>query len=375
MSGKRHLSYCELTTRIIMSPNLKPAKLVLANGRIFDGMAPVWQNDTVFGEVVFNTGMTGYEESLTDPSYSGQILCFTYPILGNYGVGDGTNFESKKIHTQGIICQSLFNQPSHYGQVQTFLSWLAAEKIPLMTGVDTRELTKVIREHGVISGAITLDGSIPTSFGDSMAINWVKAVSRTEVEVCGNGKYKIILVDCGTKQNIIRNLLKFDITLKIVPYNYDYSAEDFDGVFLTNGPGDPSLCVDTVAIIARGMQRAKPIYGICLGSQLMGLAIGATTYKLKFGHRGQNQPCIELSNKRCYLTSQNHGYAVAEDTIPEDWIVSFRHLNDNTIAGIAHKSLPFAAVQFHPESAPGPHDTFYFFQQFMDAVTKHKAPI
>jgi carbamoyl-phosphate synthase small subunit len=350
----------------------KPAKLALANGRIFEGLAPAWQSTNVFGEVVFNTGMTGYEETLTDPSYSGQILTFTYPILGNYGVADGTNFESKKIHTQGIICQTLFDNPSHHKQTQTFLDWLEKEQTPIITGIDTRELTKVIREHGVINGALVFNNKIPKKFGDAMATDWVKAVSRTEVETYGSGKYKIILVDCGTKQNIIRNLLQFDITLKVVPYNYDYSAEDFDGVFLSNGPGDPKLCKDTIKIVDLAMRQAKPVYGICLGSQLMGLAIGANTYKLKFGHRGQNQPCIELSSNKCYLTSQNHGYAVDEETIPEDWEVSFRHLNDKTVSGIAHKFLPFSAVQFHPESAPGPHDTFYFFEQFIDCVIKIK---
>ncbi|MCE3268990.1 MAG: carbamoyl-phosphate synthase (glutamine-hydrolyzing) small subunit, partial [Burkholderiales bacterium] len=210
---------------MLFSNQLIPAKLALANGRIFEGLAPEWQSTNVSGEVVFNTGMTGYEETLTDPSYSGQILAFTYPILGNYGVGDGTNFESMKIHANGIICQTLFNNPSHYGQTQNFLEWLKKEQTPLITGIDTRELTKIIREHGVINGAIVFDNKIPKKFGDAMATNWVKIVSRSKAEILGNGKYKIILVDCGTKQNIIRNLLQFDITLKVVPYNYDYSNE------------------------------------------------------------------------------------------------------------------------------------------------------
>lgn len=356
-----------------MLANFIPAKLVLANGRVFEGLAPAWQKTNIFGEVVFNTALTGYEEILTNPSYSGHIMAFTYPILGNYGVGGGQNFESTKIHTKGIICQTLFNKPNHHNHTQTFLDWLEKEKIPIITGIDTRELTKIIREHGAVNGAFIFDNIIPHAFGDAMAIDWVKIVSRNEVEILGNGKYKIILVDCGVKQNIIRNLLQFDITLKIVPYDYDYTTEDFDGVFLSNGPGDPKLCGDTIRIIDQAMKKAKPIYGVCLGLQLMGLAIGANTYKLKFGHHGQNQPCIELSSNRCYLTSQNHGYAIDEDTIPEDWIISFRHLNDNTVSGIAHKFLPFASVQFSPESAPGPHDTFYFFEQFIDSVLKHKA--
>ena len=355
-----------------MLNNFKPAKLMLASGEVFSGFSPSWQETNTFGEVVFNTGMTGYEETLTDPSYSGQILTFTYPILGNYGVSDGSNWESSKIHVQGVVCETIFDDPTHYASTKTFLQWLETEKIPLITGVDTRELTRVIREHGVINGAIIFDDKKPSKFSDAMDTNWVKLVSRKQVEEHGSGKYKIILVDGGAKQNIIRSLLHFDISLKIVPFDYDYSADQFDGVFLSNGPGDPKQCIDTIRILEKVMQIAKPIYGICLGSQLMGLAIGANTYKIKYGHRGQNQPCIELDSGKCYLTSQNHGYAVDENTIPEDWMVSFRNLNDNTVAGIKHKFLPFASVQFHPEAAPGPHDSSCFFSQFIDAVQKTK---
>lgn len=349
--------------------DLKPAKLILANRQIFAGFAPSWQEGISAGEVVFNTGMTGYEETLTDPSYSGQILAFTFPILGNYGVSDGKRWESKAIHAKGVVCETVFEDPYHYSAKQTFLSWLKEHNVPLICGVDTRELTKVLREYGVLNGVISYgEGEETVTFGDSMAIPWVEKVSPREVEIIGNGKYKIILVDCGAKENIIRCLLKFDVTVKRVPYDYDYSNEDYDGVMLSNGPGDPKLCTATINTLAKALARNKPIFGICLGSQLMALAIGANTYKLKYGHRGHNQPCIDLIKDRCFLTSQNHSYVVDETTLPKEWQVTFRHLNDNTVAGISHVNKPFAAVQFHPEASSGPQDTFYLFEHFYQQI-------
>ena len=360
-----------------MNINLKPAKIVLENGDIFYGKAPDYQQNMVFGELVFNTGMTGYEETLTDPSYSGQILTFTYPIIGNYGVSDADTFESTKIHVKGIICQTIYtHKPQHYAANKSFLEWLHTENIPIIFDVDCKALTKVIRDYGVINGVMVFDGKREIdaqiqAIGQYADVHWVEQVSCKTPTIYGNGKYNIILVDCGYKKNILRNLLKFDVTVKIVPFNYDYTQEDYDGVFLYNGPGDPKACVETIDILKQALlQPNKPIYGICLGAQLMSLAIGANTYKLKFGHRGQNQPCLNLLDGRSYLTSQNHGYAVDEPTLPEDWLVSYRNLNDNTVAGIMHKSKPFAATQFHPEAAPGPHDTFYFFEQFLDSIKR-----
>jgi len=354
-----------------MQEHMVSGKLVLENGDIFSGIAPAWQQNTTFGEVVFNTGMTGYEEALTDPSYSGQILTFTYPILGNYGVANGDNCESSKIHTQGIICQTVYDKPTHHDSTKTFLDWLKEQNIPIIIGIDTRALTKVLRNHGVINGALVFAAEqIPQTFPNSMEINWVERVSCKTPQTYGNGKYKIILVDCGAKLSILNNLLKFDVMVKVVPFDYDYTKEEYAGVFLSNGPGDPKLCVKTIEVLAKVLTQNKPVYGICLGSQLMALAIGADTYKLKFGHRGQNQPCIEIKTNKCYLTSQNHGYAVDKTTIPDTWEINFKHLNDNSVAGIQHKSKPFAAVQFHPEAAPGPHDTCYFFNEFIDAVKK-----
>lgn len=353
-----------------MTMNFKPAWLHLANGVVLNGTVPSWITQQCHGEVVFNTGMTGYEETLTDPSYAGQILTFTYPILGNYGVSSGARWESAQIHASGVICETLYNEPHHYSAQTTFLDWLKTNNIPVMIGVDTRELTKIIREYGVLSGVITCDPAATIDFSDSMSENQVAKVSPREVTTVGNGRYKVIVVDCGAKENIIRCLLQFDVTLMRVPYDYDYSQEDYDGVMLSNGPGDPKLCTTTIAVLQKVLAKNKPIFGICLGSQLMGLAIGANTYKLKFGHRGHNQPCIDLSKDLCYLTSQNHSYAVDETTLPSGWEVTFRHLNDNTVAGIRHQTLPFSAVQFHPEASSGPQDTFYLFEEFYAQIVK-----
>ncbi len=353
-----------------MLKDMLPGKLILANGDVFCGWRPKWQTQKIFGEVVFNTGMTGYEESFTDPSYSGQILTLTYPILGNYGVSDGKSWESYKIHLNGIICQNVYNTPSHHSKQYTLLQWLEKEQVPILTGVDTRALTKVIRNHGVINGALVFNDEIPNSFPDVMSEDLVAKVSCKEAKIYGSGSHKIILVDCGLKQNILQSLLKFNVTVKVVPFDYDYTNEDYAGVFLSNGPGDPKTCATTISILKKALQVNKPIYGICLGSQLMALAIGADTYKLIFGHRGQNQPCLELNTNKCYLTSQNHGYAINEKTLPDGWLINYRNINDDTVAGICHESRPFKSVQFHPESAPGPHDTLYFFKEFIDLVER-----
>jgi len=344
------------------------AELVLQSGERYGGEIDNHPGETFFGEVVFNTGMVGYVESLTDPSYSGQILVFTYPLIGNYGVADTANWESKKIHVRGIVVSELSPHHSNHTAITSLKDWLASHHIPCLTGVDTRALTKSLRTKGVVPGAIVPKGTTPKQFEDFEHIDWVKEVSIKEPVTYGDSGKRIIVVDCGMKENILRALTSYPIQVKRVPYNYDYTNEDFDGVFLSNGPGDPMRCQETVAILRKAMTMGRPIFGICLGTQLMALAAGATTYKLPFGHRSHNQPCLHLPTNRSYLTSQNHGYAVDEASLPVDWQVIFRNLNDQSVAGIAHRSLPFFSVQFHPEAAPGPEDTKWLFEAFHNAL-------
>jgi carbamoyl-phosphate synthase small subunit len=343
---------------------LVPARLILHSGEIFEGQSFAWQTDTAQGEVVFTTGMTGYVESLTDPSFAGQILTFTYPLIGNYGVPAASFWESGQSHVRGAVFSELSPFHNHFRATHSLAQWLCEHRIPMISGVDTRALTKVLRTQGAALGAIATGQQEIQRFDDPNRLHLVSEVSIAQPHTYGKGKKKIIAVDCGMKENIIRSLLHYPITIKRVPYNYDYSDESYDGVFLSNGPGDPTMCTETVAILQKALNKKKPVFGICLGAQLLALAIGAKTYKLPFGHRGQNQPCHSVENKKCFLTSQNHGYAIDEKTLPKEWKVTFYNLNDNSVEGIAHRSLPFFAVQFHPEAAPGPVDTQWLFQQF-----------
>ncbi|MHB1948213.1 MAG: glutamine-hydrolyzing carbamoyl-phosphate synthase small subunit [Gammaproteobacteria bacterium] len=351
---------------------LVPAQIVLATGESFSGQAPSSQQKTSFGEVVFNTGMVGYVESLTDPSYTGQILVFTYPLIGNYGVPDPSTWESSAIHVKGVVISELAAHYSNHSAQHSLLTWLNDQNIPFIVGVDTRALTIQLRNHGVIPGAICLGSEKPSEFEDFSGINWVKQVSITEPCYYGEGDKTIIVVDCGIKENIIRSLLEFPIRIKRVPCDYDFTEETYDGVFISNGPGDPKHCKTTIQILQKAMAKQKPIFGICLGTQLMALAVGANTYKLPFGHRAHNQPCMDLASQLCFLTSQNHSYAVDETTLPSDWQVTFRNLNDQSVEGIEHKQLPYFAVQFHPEAAPGPLDTQWLFQKFYDSICQQK---
>jgi carbamoyl-phosphate synthase small subunit len=341
----------------------QPARLDLADGTMFKGFAPDWQTKTYSGEVVFNTGMTGYVESLTDPSYENQILVFTYPLIGNYGVRLDSA-ESDKIQVSGVIVSEAALQWSHSGSDRSLLEWLHQQDIPILIGVDTRSLTKHLRVKGTMLGAI----GIKQAKKEDIQPKQKDITFKEPVIYNPKGTKKVILVDCGSKDNILRSLLKLSVQVKRVPYNYDFSGEKYDGVLLSNGPGDPTDYQETIENVRKAMKVEKPIFGICLGTQIMGLAAGAKTYKLKYGHRGHNQPCLETSTNRCFITSQNHGYAIDEKSLPKGWDASFRNLNDNSIEGVKHKTKPFFSVQFHPEACPGPTDTEWLFERFYKSL-------
>lgn len=359
-----------------MTIKRKSSQLILKDGNIFKGYSFGAERSTS-GEVVFNTGMVGYPETLTDPSYCGQILVLTYPLIGNYGIPDETtvngllkNFESDKIHLKGLIISDYSAEYSHWNAVKSLDRWLKEHNIPGVYGIDTRAVTKSIREHGVMSGKLVIENDNPQElkFDNPNQRNLVAEVSTIEKVIYGKGKNKILLIDCGAKNNIIRCLLKLDTTVIKVPWDHDITNEKYDGLLISNGPGDPLKYRVLINTVKKALKRNKPIFGICLGNQILGIAAGAKTYKLKYGHRSQNQPCLEIGTKRCYITSQNHGYAIDDITIPNDWEVWFKNLNDGTNEGIRHISKPFFSVQFHPEAAPGPTDTEFLFDRFLEIV-------
>ena len=350
----------------------KKVNLILEDGKEFQGVSFGYEK-SVSGEVVFNTAMTGYPESMTDPSYKGQILVLTYPIVGNYGVPpkDKVNglykyFESYALHISGLIVCDYTKTYSHWNADKSLGDWLKEYKIPGIYGIDTRELTKILREQGTIFNGEKID------YYDPNKDNLVAQVSTKEKKIFGKGKFKILLIDCGVKYNIIRNLLKRDATVILVPWDWDISKGKYDGLFISNGPGDPKICDKTIVNIRKAFEKNIPAYGICLGNQLMGLAAGAETYKLKYGHRSHNQPVIQVGTNKAYITSQNHGFAIDNDTMPDDWTPLFINLNDNTNEGMKHKSRPFFSSQFHPEASGGPTDTEFLFDHFIDSIKKVK---
>lgn len=354
---------------------LKPIKLVLEDGSEYSGFS-FGSETSVSGEVVFNTAMTGYTESLTDPSYKGQILVHTYPLIGNYGIpGDETEdkmakfYESDIIHISGLVVSDYSFKYQHWNAQMSLGEWLQKYNIPGICGVDTRAITKRLREKGTMLGKIIFDNKDVPLY-DPNKVNLVDQVSIKEKVVYGNGKYRVVLIDCGVKHNIIRNLLKRDTTVVRVPWNYNIFDEQYDGLFISNGPGDPKMCVDTIRNLNKAFEQNKPIMGICLGNQLMALAAGADTYKLKYGHRSHNQPVLKVGSNKSYITSQNHGYAINNNTLTKDWEPLFVNLNDNTNEGMKHKSKPFFSSQFHPEATGGPVDTEFLFDEFMDNVKK-----
>ena len=354
---------------------MRDVTLVLSDGTKFKGKS-FGSEKPVAGEVVFNTAMMGYPESLTDPSYAGQLMTLTYPLVGNYGVppftveenGLATFMESDKIYAQAIIVSDYSEAYSHWNAKESLADWLKREGVPGITGIDTRELTKVLREHGVMMGQIIFDDepdNIPTA--EYEGVNWVDKVSCKDVVRYNEGAgRKVVLVDCGVKNNIIRCLIKRGVEVIRVPWNYDYTDMAFDGLFLANGPGDPDMCVE---VLKKQMSASrKPICGICMGNQLLAKAGGATIYKLKYGHRSHNQPVREVGTNRCYVTSQNHGYAVDAATLGNDWRELFVNMNDGSNEGIRHLSHPWFSSQFHPEACSGPVDTEFMFDRFIETL-------
>jgi len=350
----------------------KKAKLVLEDGTTLTGISFGYE-ESKNGEVVFNTGMVGYPETLTDPSYCGQILVLTYPLIGNYGVpgreienGLLKNFESNKINLQGLIISDYSNEYSHWNAVQSLGEWLKEEKVPALYGIDTRMLTRKLREKGTMPGKIVFDEDV--EFDNPNIRNLVADVSIKEPVLHSKGEKKIVLVDCGVKNNIIQAFLRRNISVLQVPYDFDFLSIESDGILISNGPGDPKIVNSTIEKTRTAMKKNVPILGICLGCQILGLASGADTYKLRYGHRSHNQPVNESGTRRCYITSQNHGYAIDSNTLSEDWREWFVNDNDGTNEGIIHISKPFFGAQFHPEASPGPDDTEFIFDMFVRAI-------
>jgi carbamoyl-phosphate synthase small subunit len=348
-----------------------PLFLLLEDGSVFSGSsfgAPV-TGEGLVGEVVFNTGMVGYPESFTDPSYRGQILALTYPLIGNYGVPRAfaqelsSAYESTRVHLTGLVV-SEYSEFHHHWTAERGLSDLLVEQgVPGICGIDTRALTRRLRDRGTMAGRIAVKAA-----GGVAALprrHPVAEVSTREVRLHGEGRRRVAVVDCGCKNTIVRSLVNRGVGVVRLPWDTDPLAHDCQGVLFSNGPGDPADCAATVEHARRVIEAELPAFGICLGSQILALAAGARTYKLKFGHRGQNQPCRLAGSPRCYITSQNHGYAVDAKTLPSGFEEWFVNANDGTNEGIRHRSRPVMGVQFHPEAMPGPVDTGFLFDEFV----------
>jgi carbamoyl-phosphate synthase small subunit len=356
----------------------KKAKIILETGQVFEGKS-VGYDLSVQGEFVFTTGMTGFELSLTDPSYKGQILVFTFPLIGNFGVASASrdefgiveNFESDQIHVNAVVCNNMSEDFSHHMAEKSFSDWLKEGKIPAISEIDTRHLTQVLREKGALLGQILIEGDEEiVNLKDPNKKNLVAEVATKEVKIFEPKDYvkTILAIDTGIKNNILRSFLKRGVRVILAPWDFDVanSELEFDGLFLSNGPGDPKVVYEVInKNIDFALSKNMPIFGICLGNQVLSLAMGADTYKLDYGHRGANQPCQDIHTKKCYITSQNHGFCVDGDTVPEDFEIWFKNLNDGSVEGIKHKTKPIYSVQFHPEAFAGPHDTGFLFDEFI----------
>lgn len=365
--------------------------LILSDGTRYQGDligAPL----NASGELVFTTGMVGYSEAITDPSYFGQILCFTYPLIGNYGIPDlpennhgfiPKGFESSKPHAAAVILTIDSPESFHWNSFHSLDHWLKKHGVPGIVGLDTRHLVHIIRTSPNLLGRIEpqhaegyrdlgeeLTNISPTAFFDPGMNNIVEQVSVKERKRLGKGKQRVGLIDCGVKWNIVRQFIEYDCEVELLPWDTDFSTVDCDLWVISNGPGDPTRTGDLKHRIHKLLAEDRPILGICLGHQILSLAAGATTKRMPYGHRSHNQPVYEVGTRRGYITSQNHGYVVEDQSLPEDWVPWFRNVNDQSIEGIRHSSKPFRSVQFHPEASGGPRDTAWIFEQILAEVKK-----
>ena len=377
----------------MLKSNAKPALLVLADGTTYRGWS-FGATGTAVGEVVFNTGMTGYQEVLTDPSYSGQIITFTYPELGNTGVNSADE-ESDTVQAKAVIARNVTYRPSNWRSTQSLPDYLKERKIPGIYGIDTRSLTRKLRDYGAINGGVSTEILDPERLlnkvqqaPDMAGLNLVREVTTSEVyqwseeterewefvpEVDRDRPLTVVAIDFGVKRNILRRLASYGCKVIVVPAgtsSEEILAHNPDGIFLSNGPGDPAAVTEGIATTKELLQAGKPTFGICMGHQILGLSLGAETFKLKFGHRGLNQPAgLE---KQIEITSQNHGFAIAEKSLGADVEITHLNLNDRTVAGLQHKTMPFFSVQYHPEASPGPHDADYLFEKFVKLMREKK---
>ena len=369
----------------------KFGKLIFDDGTVLDGQG-FGYSTTVFGEIVFNTGMVGYTEALTDPSYNGQILTLTYPLVGNYGVPDPSIvdedgiskfFESDKMQIRGLVVHELSSTASHWNLSMTLDEWMNDEKVPGISEIDTRELTKKLRTSGVMMAALVVSDteidveSVKKQLESAKHYDseqFMDVVSTKEEQIYGNEEKSVVVIDTGAKNAILRNVRQLGYKAILVPWNTPYEkvmAYNPEGVVLSSGPGDPQQCPDTIDTVKKLIENNVPTLGICLGAQIIGIAGNTETYKLKYGHRGQNKPCINLENNKVYVTSQNHGYGITPESIEQsDFKLWFTNADDKTVEGIKHKKQSCIAVQFHPEAAPGPFDCKFVFEELKNLMER-----
>ncbi|KAI9296608.1 small subunit of carbamoyl-phosphate synthase [Neoconidiobolus thromboides FSU 785] len=364
--------------------------LKLKSGQLFKGLSFGAEKECS-GEAVFTTSTVGYPESMTDPSFRGQILVFTQPLIGNYGAPNTTRdefnllkyYESEKIQVEGIIVNDYATQYSHWNAIESLGAWCKRNNVPAISNVDTRMVVKLLRDQGSTLASMQFDKEKESEYKDPNLRNLVDEVSTKKVYTVGKGKINIAVIDCGIKNNILRSLLgqSEDIKLTVLPWNYDIinnkiegkSIHDFDGLFLSNGPGNPNYCQELISNMSYLVENFnKPIFGICMGNQVLGKSIGLDVYKMKFGNRGHNQPAINLLTNRCFITSQNHGYALNDTVLPNNWLKYFTNANDHSNEGIKHQFKPISSVQFHPEAKGGPMDTHFLFKDYIELVKQYK---